>query len=166
VLPVVGLAMKTRFTEEMFGKEVKAEKEVLFQGVQEPSPEVRGYLKTDDDIFVIKTRRTVNGEPAYLDESMIPRGVLPDIETIDPTKTSLYSLLQERGTRKIFKVVQTIEIVKAGSGIAGHLDLEEGEQVLAVHRLLLSSDGSPVAYARLLGRADRYKFQAEFERIR
>jgi DNA-binding GntR family transcriptional regulator len=35
-----------------------------------------------------------------------------------------------------------------------------------VHRLLLSSDNTPVAYTRFLGRSDRYKFQTEFEKIR
>jgi DNA-binding GntR family transcriptional regulator len=50
-------------------------------------------------------------------------------------------------------------------GLAVHLDLEEGAPVLAVHRLLLSSDETPVGYTRFLGRTDRYKLQTEFERI-
>lgn len=166
VLPVVGLAMKTRFTEEMFGKEVKAEKKILFRGVQEPPQDVRGYLKTDDDIYYILSRRTVNDEPAYLDESFIPFHMLPSIEELDFSGISLYSLLQEKGIKKIFKVIQTIEIDSARGPVAKHLDTEEGVPVLAIHRLLFSSDNTPVAYTRLLGRSDRYKFQTEFERIR
>ena len=166
VLPVIGLAMRTRFTEEMFGKEVKAEKEILSREIKDPPPDVRVYLRTDDRIYRILCRRTFNREPAYLDESFIPCRMLPDIEREDFAHAPLYSLLQEKGIKKIFKVIQTVEIVSASGDFARHLDVAEGVPLLAVHRLLLSSDDTPVAYTRLLGRSDRYKFQAEFERIR
>jgi len=166
VLPVVGLAMKTQLTEEMFGKEVKFEKELLFKGVKEPSPEVRAYLKTADKIYHFLCRRMVNGNPAYLDESFIPYQMLPEIEELDIIHNSLYSVLQDKAAKKIFRVVQTIEIMPAGGYPAQYLDLDEGVPVLAVHRLLFSSDNTPVGYTRFLGRSDRYKFQTEFERIR
>ena len=166
VLPVVGLAMKTQLTEEMFGKEVKFEKELLFKGVKEPSPEVRAYLKTADKIYHFLCRRMVNGNPAYLDESFIPYQMLPEIEELDIIHNSLYSVLQDKAAKKIFRVVQTIEIMQAGGYPAQYLDLNEGVPVLAVHRLLFSSDNTPVGYTRFLGRSDRYKFQTEFERIR
>jgi GntR family transcriptional regulator len=166
VLPVVGLSMRTRFTEEMFGKEVRVDKKILLRGIKEPPPDVRKYLDTDDKICRILCRRAVNGEPAYLDDSYIPVYMLPDIEETDFSGISLYSVLQEKGTKKIFKVAQTIEICNAGATAAGYLDIDEGAPVLAVHRLLFSSDNSPVAYTKLLGRSDRYKFQTEFERIR
>lgn len=166
VLPVVGLAMKTQLTEEMFGKEVKFEKKVLFKGVKEPSPEIRSYLRTTDKIYHFLCRRMVNGNPAYLDESFIPYQMLPEIEELDIIHNSLYSVLQDKAVKKIFRVVQTIEIMQAGGYPAQYLDLDEGVPVLAVHRLLFSSDNTPVGYTRFLGRSDRYKFQTEFERIR
>lgn len=166
VLPVVGLAMKTRLTEEMFGEEVKVDKEVLFGGIKEPPAYARGYLRTGDSIYCLMCRRMVGGEPAYLEESFIPYGMLPDIEAVDITRSSLYTVLQERGAKKIFKVVQTIEASKIWGDSASNLGVEEGVSVLVVHRLLLSSDNSPVAYTRFSGRSDRYKFQTEFERIR
>jgi len=166
VLPVVGLAMKTQLTEEMFGKEVKFEKEILLKGVKEPSPEVRAYLKTADKIYHFLCRRMVNGNPAYLDESFIPYLMLPEIEKIDIIHNSLYSVLQDKAAKKIFRVVQTIEVQLIHGYPAQYLDLTEGVPVLAIHRLLFSSDNTPVGYTRFLGRSDRYKFQTEFERIR
>ncbi|MBI5101772.1 MAG: GntR family transcriptional regulator [Nitrospirae bacterium] len=166
VLPVVGLAMKTRFTEEMFGKEVMAEKEIIYKGIKEPGPEIRGYLNTSDEIYQIVCRRLVNKQPAYLDESYIPYFMLPGIETLDIAAMSLYSFLQEHGVKKIFRVIQTIEVQAASEDLSRHLDLIEGVPVLVVHRLLLSSDNMPVGYTRFLGRSDRYKFQSDFERIR
>ena len=166
VLPVVGLSMKTQLTEEMFGKEVKVEKEVLFKGIKEPSPDIRSYLRTTDKIYHFLCRRTVNGNPAYLDESFIPYLMLPEIEQLDIIHNSLYLVLQEKAIKKIFRVVQTIEVQQVQGYPAQYLDLTEGVPVLAVHRLLLSSDNTPVGYTRFLGRSDRYKFQTYFERIR
>lgn len=166
VLPVVGLAMKTRLTEEMFGKEVKVERGILFKGVKQPPADVKAHLKTEGRIFYVLSRRTVNGETAYIEESFIPYQMLPGIEKLDLAGSSLYSILQERGMKKIFKMIQTIEISQVTGDSAKSLDLAEGVPVLLVHRLFLSSDNSPVAYTKLQGRSDRYKFQTEFERIR
>jgi len=166
IMPVVGLAMRTRFTEEMFGEEVKSEKELLTKGIIDPLDEIKVYLRTTEMIYRYLCRRMVNGKPAYLDESYIPYHMLPDIENIDIIHTSLFSLLQESARLKIFKMIQTVEILNVDDESAHHLDVEAGVPALAVHRLLLSSDNIPVGYTRFIGRSDRYKFQTEFERIR
>jgi GntR family transcriptional regulator len=166
VLPVVGVAMRTIFTEEMFGKEVKAEKELLFRGIKEPAHDIRSYLKTNGDIYYMLSRRLLNGRPAYVDESFIPYRITPEIDSLDIAGASLYFFLQEKALKKIFKVIQTVEVSQATGDSARHLDLDEGVSVLVVHRLLISSDSTPVAYTKLQGRSDRYKFQAEFERLR
>lgn len=166
VMPVVGVAMRTIFTEEMFGKEVKAEKEILFRGINEPAQDIRSYLKTSGDIYYILSRRLLNGHPAYFDESFIPYSITPEINSLDLRQTSLYFFLQEKALKKIFKVIQTVEVSQATADSAKYLDLSEGVPVLVVHRLLLSSDNAPVAYTKLQGRSDSYKFQTEFERLR
>lgn len=166
VLPEGCLAMRTRFTENMFGKEVRAEKKILFDGTKAPPSDAKEYLKTDERTYYILSKRVVNGEPVYLEESFIPYRLVPDIEKLDFSRVSLYSVLQERGIKKIFKVIQTIEISQVQGDNAKYLGVIKGVPVLVVHRLLLSSDNTPVAYTRFLGRSDRYKFQTEFERIR
>lgn len=164
--PGVGLAMKTRLTEEMFGGEVKLERKILFKGIKEPSSDIREYLKTTDSIYYILSRRIANDDTIYIEEAFIPHQILPHIEKLDITHTSLYSVLQENSTKNIFRMIQTIEIAKIQTDFAEHLDLKSGMSVLVVHRLFLTSDSTPVAYTKLQGRSDRYKFQTEFERIR
>ena len=166
VLPVVGLAMRTRLTEEMFGKEVQVERNILSKGIVEPPSEVKAYLRTDDRIYRIFSRRMVRGKTAYIEESFIPYQMLPDVEGLEIAGSSLYAVLQERGQKKIFKVVQTVEVSTATPDASKSLGVAQGSAVLVVHRLFLSSDNSPVAYTKLQGRSDRYKFQTEFERIR
>jgi GntR family transcriptional regulator len=165
-MPVVGLAMKTRLTEEMFGEEISLKRKILSKGIKEPPSDVRDYLKTDEKIYCILSKRLANGDTAYIEEAFIPHGMLPYIEKLDISHSSLYSVLQEKGAKKIFKMVQTIEITKIQKDLARHLDLKSGTAVLVVHRLFLTSDGTPVAYTKLMGRSDKYKFQTEFERIR
>jgi len=160
------LAMRTLFTEEMFGKEVSVKREPLSRGIKAPPSDVSVYLRTADRVYHILSKRVVNGEPVYLEESFIPFRLVPDIEKVDFSRQSLYSILQEKSIKKIFKVIQTIEISQARGEKAGHLDVRSGVPVLVVHRLLLSSDSTPLAYTRFHGRSDRYKFQTEFERIR
>jgi GntR family transcriptional regulator len=132
----------------------------------EPPSEVKAYLRTDDRIYRIFSRRMVRGKTAYIEESFIPHQMLPDIEGLEIAGSSLYSVLQERGQKKIFKVIQTVEVSTATAEAAKFLGVGQGSAVLVVHRLFLSSDNSPVAYTKLQGRSDRYKFQTEFERIR
>jgi len=166
VLPVVGVAMKTRLTEEMFGKEVEAQRDVLSKGISDPSRDVRAYLKTDESVVKIVTRRSVGGKTAFVEESFIPSSMLEDDNGLNVGSGSLYAFLQERAKKKIFKVIQTVEVSAMTEDLAGALGVKAGSPVLVVHRLLLSSDNTPVAYTRLQGRSDRYKLQTEFERIR
>jgi GntR family transcriptional regulator len=165
-LPVAGLAMKTRLTEDMFGEEVKVDREILSAGLKMPPHDAKGYLRTEGETHYFLGRRVVNGQPEFIEESYIPQDMLPDAGRLDIVKNSLYSVLQERAVKKIFKVVQTVEVVRADGDYAENLDVPDGTPVLAIHRLFLSADRTPVAYTKLLGRSDRYKFQTEFERIR
>jgi DNA-binding GntR family transcriptional regulator len=161
-----GFAMKTRFTEEMFGKEVQVTREVLTRGIMPAEDPAREYLKTQDEIYRVVSQRVVEGEPISLDESYIPIAMLPGANDLDFTNRSLLAMLQEQGTKKIFKIVQTIEIAAVVGEHAQNLGVSNGASVLVIHRLFFGSDETPVAYTRFLGRSDRYKFQTEFERIR
>jgi GntR family transcriptional regulator len=166
VLPVVGLSMKTRLTEEMFGKEVNLRRKILFQEVKEPPSEIKAFLKTDENIYYILSKRTVHGKPVYIEEAFIPSSALPHIEELDIAHGSLYSVLQEKAVKKIFKMIQTIEISEVKGDHAKNLGVRVGTPVLVVHRLFISSDNSPIAYTKIQGMSDRYKFQTEFERLR
>jgi len=166
VLPVVGLSMKTRLTEEMFGKEVNLRRKILFQEIKKPSPDIKAFLRTNENIYYILSKRTANSETAYIEEAFIPSSALPHIEKLDIAHGSLYSVLQEKAVKKIFKMIQTIEISEVTGDHAKNLGARAGTPVLVVHRLFISSDNSPIAYTKIQGKSDRYKFQTEFERLR
>ena len=164
-LPGLGIAVKTRLTEDMFGEGVNVKKEILVKGVKEPTEDVKAYLKVDEEIYYILCKRVVDGEPAYLEESFIPMAVFSSIESEDICQMSFYDLIQQNAERKIFKVIQTIEITEIRGDAAAILKTDEGTPVLLLHRLLARADGSPIAYTRLTGSGRKYKIQTELERI-
>ena len=86
--------------------------------------------------------------------------------TEDLCAKPFYDLIQEKGERKIFKVVQTIEVSEVTGDGALLLRVPERTPALLLHRLLIGSDSCPIAYTRLLGIGTQYKIQTEFERIK
>ncbi len=166
----LGVTMKTKLTEDMFGEGVNARKEVLERGLKAPSEEVQAVLRgkgyeQGQDLYYILCRRVVNGETAYLEESYVQRSALPGIEDEDVCGKPFYDLIQEKGSRKIFKVVQTIEVSEARGKAAQLLKLPEGAPAILLHRLLIGADSRPIAYTRLLGLGRKYKIMTEFERL-
>ena len=102
--------MKTGFTDGLFGRGVQETREVLERGVVEPPAEVRRLLGIEGPIYRIATRRLAEGVPVSSDESFVPAGLLPGIEEQDLGGFALFAAIQERGTRKVFRMRQTVEI--------------------------------------------------------
>jgi len=164
--PVVGLTMKTGFTDGLFGRGVQETREVLERGVVEPPTEVKLLLGSAGPIYRIATRRLAENVPVSADESFIPAGLLPGIEGQDLGGFALFASIQERGTRKVFKMRQTVEITTLTDREADTLGAVVGKPVLAVHRLLIGAEDQPLAYSRIVEIGERFKLETEFERIR
>ena len=164
--PVVGLTMKTGLTDGLFGRGVQETREILERGAVEPPAEVRRLLGMDGPIYRIATRRLAESVPVSTDESFIPAGLLPGIEEQDLGGFVLFATIQERGTRKVFRMRQTVEITILSEREAGTLGAPAGLPVLAVHRLMIGPEDQPLAYSRIVEIGDRFKFETEFERIR
>lgn len=164
-MPHLGLVMRTRLADNMYGEGVTVKKEILERGVKKPSEDIKTFLLTEDDMYYILCKKDVDGE-LYIDESYIPLFILPDIDKEDILHRSLYELIDEKGTKKIFKVMQTMEVTRIGGDAAVILNMNEGSPALVIHRIFVCSDGRHIAYSRLIGSGERYKIQMEFERIK
>jgi len=164
-LPQIGIVMRTRVTEDTFGEEVKVQKEIMRRELREAPESVRQMLETDEPVYYFVCRKSVDDELFY-EEIYIPAFVFPDIEEVDIAARSLYDLIEEKGTKKIFRVLQAMEATGLQREIAGVLNMKEGSPALFISRTLVSSDGIPVAYTRVTGYGRKHKFQMEFERIK
>ena len=63
---------------------------------------------TEESIYYMRRRRIVD-DVSYDEEFFIPLFLLPDMGEEDMSAKALYELIEEKGTKKIFKVQQTIE---------------------------------------------------------
>ena len=159
--------MKTEKNEknDLFGEEVNISKEVVERGVRKSSDEIRRLLMTDEDIYYILRKKTVDDEP-FAEEFFIPMFILPDIHSVPLSDKSLYELIEEKGTKKIYRIVQTVEIGKLQGKVAHVIESKEGISALLFRRVCMSSDGIAVAYSRLIGGGRKYRLQMEFERLK
>lgn len=164
--PIVGLTMKTRFTDGLFGGGVEERREVVQRGLVEPPAEVGRMLGIEGSLYRITTRRLAEGVPVSADESYLPPGLLPGIEDQDLAGFRLFGAIQEHGTRKVFRMRQAVDIAMLTAAEAAILGAAEGQPALAVHRLLISAEDQPLAYGRIVEIGDRFKLETEFERIR
>jgi len=164
-IPNLGITMKTRLSEDIFGEGVVARKELLVRGVKEPPEDVRMHLRTQEPVYYILCKRVVNGEPAYIEESFIPLASAPGIDEAEVCQTPFYELMQQQAEQKIHKVVQMIEITEMSGDAAAILKKENGASALMLHRLLVATDGRPIAYTRLMGGGKKYKLQTELVQL-
>ncbi len=164
-IPDPGITMKTQLTENIFGEGVITKKELLVRETRKPSEDVKNHLKTQGNIHYILCKRVVNGEAAYIEESYVPLEIVPDIEQADVCQVPFYDMIQERSARKIRKVVQMIEVADMAGDIPAILQNGGGASMLLLHRLLVGTDGRPLAYTRLIGKGRKYKLQTEMLQI-
>jgi GntR family transcriptional regulator len=164
--PVVGLTMKTRFTDGLFGRGVEEEREVMQRGLVEAPPPVGRLLGSEGPLYRIAMRRLAQGVPVSADESFIPLGLLPGIEQQNLEGFRLFETIQERGTRKGFRMRQAVEVTSLSPDEAAVLGVAPGQPALAVHRLLIGPEDQPLGYARIVEIGERFKLETEFERIR
>jgi GntR family transcriptional regulator len=164
-MPDLGITMKTKLTEDIFGEGVVAKKELLVRGVKDPPDDVRTHLGSDAPVYYILCKRIVNGETAYLEETFIPLNVIPDIEETEVCQIPFYELMQQRAEHKIFKVVQMIEIADTTGDAAAILKGGISSSMLMLHRLLVGTNGDRLAYTRLMGSGKKYKLQTELLQI-
>jgi len=164
--PQSGRVMRTRVSEDdIHGEEVMVEKELLERGLKGFTENIRTLLRTEEEIYYILSKKIVGNE-MYIEECFLPLFVCPDIETEDLSNRSLYDLIEEKGTKKISKIMQTIEVTRINQETASILGVQERTPAPLISRTLFSSDGSPIAHFRIIGGGMKCKFKREFERIK
>lgn len=164
-VPLIGLVMRTRLAEIMLGEGVTVKREVLERGVRKPAEDIKTFLMTEADVYHILCKKVFDGE-SCIEESFFPLFILPNIANEDIFSNSLYELIEEKGTKKIFRVMQTVEVTMVKEDKAATLEIKEANPALLINRVFIASDGTPIAYMRLIGGSSKCKIQMEFERIK
>ncbi len=161
-----GITMKTRLTEDMLSKDIAVDKKILTKEMRKPSNEIRGYLGQQDEVFFVRCKAFSDNEPVYIEEFFLPLWLKQEIYDDDLCQTSIYELIQNKAIKKIFKIIQSIEVIEINQDVANELNMQIGCHALCVHSILVGLDGTTIAYIKLIGSGKKYKIQTEFEKIR
>jgi len=101
--------------------------------------------------------RLANGEPLAIENAVVPKQFLPELELIGD---SLYEALSRLGHRPV-RGRQRIRASLATPTEAGLLQVDEHSEVLRIERTTYSMEGTIVEFTRSAYRGDRYDFVSE-----
>lgn len=164
-IPHLGMTIRTRFAEDTFGAGVRLDRSIVRCSLDAASGEAGQYLP-GGTVFHVQCHGSVNGEPTCCEDLYVSLRHVPGIEQADLIRQPFFDAIQERAPRKIAKVVQAVDVVKAKGDIAAYLGVKDGACSLAVYRIFIDGDDNPLAFMKLIGKVGKYKVQNEFERIR
>lgn len=163
--PSMGLSMRTRLNDDMFGEGVRLSRELLEKGIQLPSEEIRSFFDYEGVLYNFRCKGVMADETAYFEESYMPLALVPGIDEEDIGRVSLCELIQDKAIVKISRVLQTIEVSEIRDEAAVILNMKSGSPGLVLHRLFMGPDESLIAYTRLVT-GGKHKIQTKFEKIK
>ncbi len=151
------------FSEDMARRGLKAAYATFGAAVAEAPAEVAEALGVGRGagVFFIRRLLLANDEPMGMSESWLAPAVLGDRPGPTPAELdagSLYRWLASRCDVRIAGGKEFIEAAVADDVVARRLDVAPGSAVLVARRRSHAEDGSPVEYAVMRYRADRYRF--------
>ena len=153
------LSALVSFTENMLARGMVSTSQVLSAGLFAPNPDemVTLGLSPHDKVARVIRLRSANGIPMALEQSALPRDILPD-----PTKvqTSLYAILRKSGQAPT-RAIQRVTALNLSASEADQFQLAEGTAVLKIVRTAYLTSGRPMEFTSGLYRSDIYDFVSE-----
>ncbi|OHX44774.1 MULTISPECIES: GntR family transcriptional regulator [Cytobacillus] len=119
-------------------------------------------LKDQEKVFEIIRLRFFNDEPAAIEKSYIPVGLIPDLLD-NNLEGKLIDLITEKYGIIMTKYQNSIEPVLIDSFEAKVLEVEQNQPALKITKLLMTPQGNPVILFTSIIRGDRCKVQFSSE---
>jgi GntR family transcriptional regulator len=140
-VPHPGLAMRTRFTDVIDGEGVTVRKEIIEKATKEPSEDIKSILQTPDRVYYVLCKLYVNGELSGLEEIFSPLVTFPAVEDEDILYKSFLAVIEEKGVKKISRIVATAEPSALRGDEALRLGSKEGSCGLTVGNIAATCCG-------------------------
>lgn len=112
-------------------------------------------LLPGDPLVRLRRLRSVEGEPLTLEDTHLPAGLFPGLETRDFGRRSLYDVLDEDFACVVAAAVESLEPVVLTPDEASLLGVPRNSAALLVRRVTTDRDGRRVEHAQALLRGDR-----------
>lgn len=114
-------------------------------------------IDPSDFVYYIKRLRFLDGAPNVLEETYMPLDLIPGLK-LAHAETSIYSYIENTLQLKVASSHISICAKKSSKEIAGYLDLEPGEPIVAVTQTAFLSNGQLFEYSTCYHRYDVYEF--------
>ena len=102
--------------------------------------------------------RTVNDEPAMLEQMYFAEQLLPNFQQYDHENRSGYEIMETEYGVSVVRAEQSLEPVVATAYEAQLLGISEGDPLLLERRLAFDSENRPIEYGKDLYRGDKFRF--------
>jgi len=161
-----GLYYLTSFTEEMIARGMRPSSRVVSFERTLPKHKVAQHLQINpnQEVFAVERLRMANEESYAYTISYVPSHLVPNLESEDLARGSLYEVLENKLSYRIKYAEQVIKPTVATEYEAELLGIEPGSPLLLVEGITYLLDGVPIEYYKLLYRGDRYEFTIRAQR--
>jgi GntR family transcriptional regulator len=155
-----GLFRLVSFTEETQRRGMHPSSRVINLTKVSPTPKIRQALnlQTDQQAFCIERLRIADEVPMAINHSFVPVHVCPALDQEDLVNGSIYRVIEEKYHLRIGYARQKLKPAVATEVEARLLEIAPGSPLLVVEGVACLVDNTPVEYARLIYRGDRYEF--------
>jgi len=117
-------------------------------------------MKPGDPVFVVRRLLEYEGEPAVLDEIVLPAALFKGMSRakVQAYRGSMYSLFETQFGVRIVKAQEKLRAVVADAATASLLRIEPGQPLLAVERVTRTYGDRPVEWRRGLCSTRRHHY--------
>lgn len=153
------------FSEDMRSMGLTPSSKVLEQLIQKAPIEIAEALMlgSNSDIFRLTRVRLADDEPILMENTYIPLYLCPDIEKIDFSDTSLYTVLRLKYNLDLDKAVETYEAVQQTKFSAKQLACSPGDPAFNIRRTAYLASGIPFEFTSSIVRSDKCRFEVELK---
>ncbi|GEM_PF-336591 len=135
--PRAGIMMKVWLSEyDLLGERVKISKKVIERGVRASPDELKGILKRGELYFMMIAMAVQSDR--FAEEFSLPVFLVSGLQAQRLSNASTYDLIEAKGTKKVFRVMQTTEIGALDEKVASIVGATVGAPALiaTVHKKL------------------------------
>jgi GntR family transcriptional regulator len=149
----------TSFTEDMRRHGQTASSRVLDHGVVPATPEIAARLKIKphEPVFRLQRLRLADGEPIGIQTSHLPLVLVPGIDAVAFTHSSLYEVLFSHYQLRAAGAKEVHHAILIDAEDAALLDVPPKSAGMLAERTALLSNGKPLEFVQSVMRGDRCK---------
>jgi len=155
------------YTEEIISRGMKPGSRLVEIQLEIPPWKIQNILQLNkgNKIIRLKRIRLADGEPMAIQTSHLPYTLCPEIYQgrYDWNTQSLAAALEDLGL-KMVRATQRVYSSAADKENASLLNITRGKPLLVVERTCLLKDNTPIEYAIIHNRGDRWDFIMELKR--